>query len=108
VPQLSRNLGNITNVLQDSLTAECPDALKNFESILKLNSFHRRTQDTYSPLLPKLSEQNSFWKDKPIFGDYLIQIVETAVYVPLSDAETKIRQGTEYFEFRHPLEQGKR
>jgi hypothetical protein len=42
-----------------------------------------------------------------MFGDYLIQLVETGTSVPLSDAEAKIREGNEYFELKHPLEQGK-
>ncbi|KAJ7290375.1 hypothetical protein C8J57DRAFT_1705776 [Mycena rebaudengoi] len=103
MPQISRNVGNITNVLQDSLAAECPDAIENYQSILNLNRFYKRTQDTYSPLLFKLSEQNVLGEDNPMFGEYLIQIFETAEFVPLSDAEGKIRLGNQYFEFKHPL-----
>ncbi|KAJ7245846.1 P-loop containing nucleoside triphosphate hydrolase protein [Mycena rebaudengoi] len=55
VPQLLRNGGNITSVLQDSLDTDCPDAIN--ESILTLNQFYVRTQNTYSPLLLKISEQ---------------------------------------------------
>jgi hypothetical protein len=106
-PQLSRNVGNITSVLQDSLATECPDVIQNYQSILKLNSFYGRTQDTYSPLLLKLSEQNYFWQDNPIFGDYLIQNVETAIYVPLADVEAQIMLGNQYFETKDPLEKGK-
>jgi hypothetical protein len=86
---------------------ECPDVIKNYQSILNLNDFYRLTQDTYSPLLLKISEQNSFWKGNRVFGKYLIQIVETARYMPLADAEVKIMLGNEYFESKEPLEQGK-
>jgi hypothetical protein len=106
VPQLSRNIGNITSVLHDSLTTECPDVTENYQSILNLNNFYGRTQATYSPLLLKISEQNLFLKDNPMFGDYLIHVVETAEYVPLADIDAKIMLGNEYFEFKHPLEQG--
>jgi hypothetical protein len=107
VPQLSRNVGNITSVLQDSLSTECPDVIDNYQSILNLNSFYSRTQNTYSPLLLKLSEHNSFWKEEPLFGNYLIAIFETAKHVPIADADTKIMLGNKYFEFKQPLEQGK-
>jgi RecA/RadA recombinase len=107
VPQLSRNVANITNVLGDSLVTECPDAIQNYQTILHLNDFYKRTQDTYSPLLLKISEQKSFWSNNPILGNYLIQIVETARYVPLPDADTTIMLGNKYFEFKDPLEQGK-
>ncbi|KAJ7253147.1 hypothetical protein C8J57DRAFT_1660242 [Mycena rebaudengoi] len=105
MPQLSRNIGNMTSVLQDSLAAGCSDANQNYRSIVNLNDFQKKTQNTYSPLLWKISDQHSFWKDKPMFGDYLIQILSTALYVPLADAEAKIMQGNKYFEFKHPLEQ---
>ncbi|KAJ7263707.1 hypothetical protein C8J57DRAFT_1470540 [Mycena rebaudengoi] len=110
VRQLSRNVGNVNSVLQDSLAAECPDLIENYQSILNLNNFYKRIQGTYSPLLLKISEQYSFGKDNPVFGDYLIQIVETAhlyahLPVPLAEAEAKIMLGNQYFEFRHPLEQ---
>ncbi|KAJ7263699.1 P-loop containing nucleoside triphosphate hydrolase protein, partial [Mycena rebaudengoi] len=78
MPQLSRNVGNITSVLQDSLAAECSDEIEKYQSILNLNNFYGRTQHTYSPLLLKISEQDLFRKDNPMFGDYLIQIIETA------------------------------
>jgi hypothetical protein len=107
VSQLWRNIGNITSVLQDSLATECLDVIENYQSILNLNDFYGRTQNTYSPLLLKISEQHSFSKDSPMFGDYLIQIFETAHYVPLGDAEAKITLGNQYFEFMDPLKQGK-
>jgi hypothetical protein len=107
VPQLLRNVSNITSMLHDSLATECPDVVENYQSILNLNNFSRHTQGTYSPLLLKISEPNYFWRDNPMFGDYLIHIVETAQYVPLADLDAKIILGNKYFEFKHPLEQGK-
>jgi hypothetical protein len=106
VPQLSRNVGNITWVLHDSLVTECPDVIENYQSILNLNQFYRRTKGTYSPLLPKISEQKDFGEDSPMFGDYLIQIVETAYYAPLADFDAKMMLGNKHFEFKDPLEQG--
>jgi hypothetical protein len=106
VSQLSRNVGNMTSVLQDSLSTECPDSIQNYQSILNLNDFYARTQSTYSPLLLKISGQISVWKYSPIFGEYLIEMLETARYVPLPDAEANIRQGNEYFELKDPLQQG--
>jgi hypothetical protein len=106
VPQLSRNVGNINSLLQDALEAQCPDVVQNYQSIIYLNDFFGRTQNTYSPLL-KICERNPFWKDSPLFGDYLIQVLEATTYVPLVDAEEKIMLGNKYFEFKQPLEQGK-
>ncbi|KAJ7244116.1 hypothetical protein C8J57DRAFT_1243234 [Mycena rebaudengoi] len=100
-----RDLNAAKYVLQDSLDTEGPDVIENYQSILNLNHFYRRTQNTYSPLLQKISEHNLFWKNNPMFGDYLIEIFETAEYVPLVDAEAKIMQGNKYFEFKPPLEQ---
>ncbi|KAJ7263741.1 hypothetical protein C8J57DRAFT_1230941 [Mycena rebaudengoi] len=85
----------MTSVLQDSLSTECPDSIQNYQSILNLNDFYARTQSTYSPLLLKISGQISVWKDSPIFGEYLIEMLETA------------RQGNEYFELKDPLQQAK-
>ncbi|KAJ7263754.1 hypothetical protein C8J57DRAFT_1470563 [Mycena rebaudengoi] len=107
VLQLSRNLGNINRVVLDSLNTECPDMVKNYQSILNLNQFCVRTQDTYSQLLLKISEHNSFWKDNSMFGDYLIQIVDISQYVPIATAETKIMLGNKFFESKHPLEQAR-
>ncbi|KAJ7263710.1 hypothetical protein C8J57DRAFT_1625886 [Mycena rebaudengoi] len=104
VPQLSRNVGNINSVLQDSLSTDCLDGVQNLQSILFLNDFFGRTQETYSPLLLKISEQDSFWQDNPMLGEYLIQIFQTARYVPPADAEAKIRWGNIYFEFKDSLE----
>ncbi|KAJ7290365.1 P-loop containing nucleoside triphosphate hydrolase protein, partial [Mycena rebaudengoi] len=49
LPQISRNLGNFTTVLLDGLEPEGPDIVQNFKSILRLNQFYDRAQDTYSP-----------------------------------------------------------
>jgi hypothetical protein len=106
VVQLSMNVGNITSVLQDSCATECPDGIQNYQSILNLNSFCRRTLGTYPPLLLKISEQDSFWKDNPMLGEYLIQIVEASADMPVADAEAKIMLGDQYFEFKDTLEKG--
>jgi hypothetical protein len=79
----------------------------NYQSILNLHDFYKHTKDTYSPLLMKVSQQDSFWTDNPMLGKYLIQILQAAVYAPIADAEAQIIQGNKYFEGKHPLEQGK-
>ncbi|KAJ7271630.1 P-loop containing nucleoside triphosphate hydrolase protein [Mycena rebaudengoi] len=107
LPQLSSNVGNINGVLEDSLTTECPDVIQNYQSILHLNCFYVRTQNMYSPLLLHIPEQHSGWNDSSMFGNYLIQIVQTGRYVPHADVEATIRQGNKYFESKNPLEQGK-
>jgi hypothetical protein len=105
--QLLRNIGNVTGVLRDSLATECPDVTENYQSILNLNGFCRLTQDTYTPLLLKISEQHLFRKDNPIFGDYLMQMMETARYLPPVDVEAQIMLGNQYFETKDQLEKGK-
>ncbi|KAJ7289285.1 hypothetical protein C8J57DRAFT_1459327 [Mycena rebaudengoi] len=107
VPQISRNLGNFNAVLLDGLHADGPDMVQNFKGIIFLNQFYGRVQNTYSPLLLKVLEHMSRWKDQPIFGEYLIQLLESSDYFPVLDAETYIALGTEYFRSAQPLEQAK-
>ncbi|KAJ7261944.1 P-loop containing nucleoside triphosphate hydrolase protein, partial [Mycena rebaudengoi] len=106
-PQISRNLGNINTILLDGLSQEGPDIVQNFQSILLLNQFYDRAQGTYSPLLLQLSEKILHWKDDPIFGEYLIQLLESSDYLPDLDFNTHITLGTQYFKSIDPLEQGK-
>jgi hypothetical protein len=105
VPQISRNLGNFHTILQDTLNIE-PSEANNVQSILFLNHFYRRTQQTYSPLLPKLSNEIGHLKDEPVFGEYLIQLFECAQYLPLTDPETQLTLREKYFKSKQPHEQG--
>jgi hypothetical protein len=47
------------------------------------------------------------WKEHQIFGDYMIHRLNSIEFWPLSDAETEITIGTQYFESRPPAQQGK-
>ncbi|KAJ7259809.1 P-loop containing nucleoside triphosphate hydrolase protein [Mycena rebaudengoi] len=107
VPEISRNLGNFNSVLQDALSIKGSDVIQNFQSILFLNHLYRRQQDTYSPLLLLLETEISHWKEAPIFGDYLIQLVESASYIPDLDMQNHITLGNLYFQLKPPLEQGR-
>ncbi|KAJ7233441.1 P-loop containing nucleoside triphosphate hydrolase protein, partial [Mycena rebaudengoi] len=78
LPQISQNLGNLNTVLYDGLSPERPDILQNFRSILFLNDFSVRIQSTYSPLLLQLSGHMLHWKSNPIFGEYLIELLESS------------------------------
>jgi hypothetical protein len=107
LPQISRNLGNFSTVLLDGLEPEGPDIVQNFKSILLLNQFYDRAQDTYSPLLLQLSGQMLRWKDNPIFGEYLIELLQSSDEMPDLDFNSEITIGTQYFKSKAPLEQGK-
>ncbi|KAJ7291655.1 P-loop containing nucleoside triphosphate hydrolase protein, partial [Mycena rebaudengoi] len=107
VPQISYNLGNFSSIFHDGLELEGPDIVQSFESILLLNQFHDRVQDTYSPLMLQLSEKMLHWKDHPLFGEYLIQLLKSSEYFPGMDFNHNITLGTQYFKSKDPLEKGK-
>jgi hypothetical protein len=105
-PQISCNLGNFNSIFLDALNTECPDVIQNMQSVLYLNQFYGRIQETFSPLLPELATQISNWKDHPIFGDYLVERFVNSDYLPVMDAEEQITQGHEYFKSKEALKQG--
>jgi hypothetical protein len=47
------------------------------------------------------------WNDNQIFGDYLIELLETSTYFPDLDLNSDITLGTQHFTSKDPLEQGK-
>ncbi|KAJ7239115.1 P-loop containing nucleoside triphosphate hydrolase protein, partial [Mycena rebaudengoi] len=106
-PQISQNLGNFHVVLQDGLEAQGPDVILNLRSILFLNRFYDRAQATYSPLLLQLSGQVVHLIGNPIFGEYLIEQLESSQYLPDLDITSQITVGTQHFKSKDPLEQGK-
>jgi hypothetical protein len=107
LPQILRNLGSFNTVLLDGLESQGPDILQTFRSILYLNDFCGRVQNTYSPPLLQLSGQMQHWKDHPIFGEYLIQLLHCSQYFPDLDLRSDITLGTQHFSPKDPLEQGK-
>ncbi|KAJ7233078.1 hypothetical protein C8J57DRAFT_1578286 [Mycena rebaudengoi] len=107
LPQISRNSGNFNTVLHDGLEPEGPDIVQNLRSILFLNHFYKRVQDTYSPLLLHLSGKMLHWKDNQIFGEYLIELLETSEYLPDLDLNGDIALGTQHFTSKDPLEQSR-
>ncbi|KAJ7265581.1 hypothetical protein C8J57DRAFT_1620523 [Mycena rebaudengoi] len=106
-PQISRNLGNFSTVLHDGVESEGPDIFQNFTSILFLNQFYDRVQQTYSPLLPQLSGKMLHWRGHPIFGDYLIELLQSSEYLPDMDFNSHITLGTQHFISKDPLEQAR-
>ncbi|KAJ7248809.1 hypothetical protein C8J57DRAFT_1672681, partial [Mycena rebaudengoi] len=107
LPQISCNLGNISTILHNGLETEGPDIVQNFQSILYLNHFYARVQDTYSPLLLRLSAKILHWKDNPIFGEYLIELLQNSEHFPDLDFNSNITLGTQYFKSKAPLEQAR-
>ncbi|KAJ7203918.1 P-loop containing nucleoside triphosphate hydrolase protein, partial [Mycena rebaudengoi] len=102
LPQISRNLGNINTVLHDGLGPEGPDILENFRSIMFLNNFCARIRGTYSPLLLQLRGKMLHWKDNPIFGEYLIQLLASSEGLPGLDLNSDITLGTQHFKSKDP------
>ncbi|KAJ7264339.1 hypothetical protein C8J57DRAFT_1512412 [Mycena rebaudengoi] len=107
LPQMSQNLGNFNTVLHDGLEPEGPDVVQNFRSILFLNQFYYRVQRSYSPLLLKLSGQMLLWKRNPIFGEYLIEVLESSGFLPDPNFKSHITLGTQYFKSKCPLKQAR-
>jgi hypothetical protein len=107
LPQISRNLANFNTVLRDGLQPEGPDILENFRSIMFLNNFLCRVQATYSPLLLQLAEQMPDWKENSIWGEYVIQLLESSHILPALDLNRDIILGTQYFKTKDTLQQGK-
>jgi hypothetical protein len=105
--QIAQNLGNFNTVLHDGLEPKGPHIVQNFQSILFLNEFYERTQSTYSSLLLQLSGKMPYWKDHPIFGEYLIELLKTSRFLPDLDVNSDITLGTQHFKSQSPLEQGK-
>ncbi|KAJ7268637.1 hypothetical protein C8J57DRAFT_1228338 [Mycena rebaudengoi] len=87
-PQISLKFGNFNTVLHDGLESEGPDIVQNFRSILFLNHFYGRVQDTYSPLLLQLSGQMLHWKDNRIFGDLSYPAIGNFGYLPDLDLDS--------------------
>jgi hypothetical protein len=106
LPQILRNLGNFNTVLHNGLESEGPDIVQNFRSILFLNHFYHRVQITYSPLLLQLSGKMLHWKGNSIFGEYLIELLETSEYLPNMDLNSNVILGSQHFKSKDPLEQG--
>ncbi|KAJ7233076.1 hypothetical protein C8J57DRAFT_1578277 [Mycena rebaudengoi] len=107
LPQISGNLGNFNTILHDGLEPEGPDIVQNLRSILFLNHFYKHVQDTYSPLLLHLSGKMLHWKDNQIFGEYLIELLETSQNLPDLDLNSDITLGTQHFTSKDPLEQSR-
>ncbi|KAJ7253885.1 P-loop containing nucleoside triphosphate hydrolase protein, partial [Mycena rebaudengoi] len=107
LPQISRNLGNFNTVLHDGLEPEGPDIVQNFQSILFLNHFYDRVQNTYSPLLLQLSGKMLHWKGNPNFGEYLIELLESSQHLPDLDLNSTATLGNQHFKSKDPLEQAR-
>jgi hypothetical protein len=104
-PQICHNLGNFETVLQDVLE-QFPDDARNIQSILFLNRFYDRTQMTNTLLLSNLTETMEHRHNSPIFGDYLLECFQIVGYNPITDPETHIALGHEFFKSKDSLEQG--
>ncbi|KAJ7254502.1 hypothetical protein C8J57DRAFT_1722081 [Mycena rebaudengoi] len=107
LPQISQNLGNFNTVLHDGLERKGPDVVQNVKSILFLNHYYRQVYETYSPLLVQLSEQIPHNEGNSVFGEYLIQLLETSEYMPDLNFDSHVTLGTQHFNSKDPLEQAK-
>ncbi|KAJ7257449.1 hypothetical protein C8J57DRAFT_1721217 [Mycena rebaudengoi] len=106
-PQISQNLSNFNTVLHDGLQPEGPDIIQNLTSILFLNDFCYRVQGTYSPLLLQLAGTMRDWKDNPIWGEYLIELLKSSQVLPTQDLNGDIILGTQHFKSKNTLEQAR-
>jgi hypothetical protein len=106
VLQISQNLGNLNSVLSESLSTECSDSIQNYQSILNLNRFCIKIQQTFSPLLVDLAAPMAHVENHSIFGDYLIECFDSCFALPVKNPEVQIALGNQYFQTRDVLQQG--
>ncbi|KAJ7278390.1 P-loop containing nucleoside triphosphate hydrolase protein [Mycena rebaudengoi] len=106
VLQISQNLGNLNSVLSESLSTECSDSVQNYQSILNLNRFCIKIQQTFSPLLVDLAAPMAHVENHSIFGDYLIECFDSCFALPVKNPEVQIALRNQYFQTRDVLQQG--
>ncbi|KAJ7126024.1 hypothetical protein C8R44DRAFT_118563 [Mycena epipterygia] len=104
VNQITSALGNFNAVLLDGLEQDDPDILQTMQSILYLNRFSRITNRAWSPLMLTLGLNIKPWRQDRIYGQYLVERFTSCSEYPLSDAESQISAGHQYFEARSNLE----
>ncbi|KAJ7095551.1 P-loop containing nucleoside triphosphate hydrolase protein, partial [Mycena epipterygia] len=97
VAQITANLGNFNSIFLDALQTNCPDVLRNFQSILFLNDFYDKISHDTSSLMLNLADQITQWQSDPIFGQYLIERFYNSYQFPMKDPETQIELGNRYF-----------
>ncbi|KAJ6596356.1 hypothetical protein DFH09DRAFT_1407541 [Mycena vulgaris] len=108
VVQITRNLGNINNLLSDLLLhAEEPDMSGLAATVITLNQFYRHMGRGSSPLMTVVAERQTVWQNSPVFGSYMCERLDTCLEVPLSEPTTQIAQGHQFFEHCNDLEQAK-
>ncbi|KAJ7265589.1 hypothetical protein C8J57DRAFT_1718250 [Mycena rebaudengoi] len=91
LPQISRNLGNFSTVLHDGLEQEGSDLVQNLRAFCS----------------SILSGQMLHWKGHPIFGEYLIELLQSSDHLPDLDFNSHITLGTQHFISKDPLEQAR-
>jgi hypothetical protein len=106
VSQISANLGNLISVLEDGMDINTPDFLEMLHSTLSLNDFFRTTNRGLCPLIGIVQAKVVHVKNQKIYGDYLIERLESSTAPQILDSEDLIAKGNKYFEGADPFERG--
>ncbi|KAF8196205.1 P-loop containing nucleoside triphosphate hydrolase protein [Mycena galopus ATCC 62051] len=104
VSQISANLGNLTSLFQDGLDVNCSDFVPTLHSILSLNDFFRTTNRGPCALIRSVPDQLMHVNNHKVYGEYLIERLESSTVLPILDSENLIAKGDEHFEGADPLE----
>ncbi|KAJ7142631.1 hypothetical protein C8R44DRAFT_974274 [Mycena epipterygia] len=93
VTQISLGLGNFHTVL----LRDGGDRIQTMESIIYLNRFYRNTRQGWCPLLATLASTIEPGGKSPIYGKYLIERLTSSNQCPMSDPDSHIAAGNQYF-----------
>ncbi|KAJ7095540.1 hypothetical protein C8R44DRAFT_950963, partial [Mycena epipterygia] len=107
VSQISQNLANINSLLLDGMHADSADLVSTLHSILSFNDFSRTTNRGPCALIRKMPEQLVHLRDHKIYGDYLLERLESSTVLPILESEDIIAQGDQYFHGADTFERAK-
>ncbi|KAJ7779586.1 hypothetical protein B0H16DRAFT_1710865 [Mycena metata] len=107
ISQISANLGNLTSLFQDGMDVNCPDLAVTLHSILSLNDFFRTTNHGPCALICGVADQLVHFENHKIYGEYLIERLDSSTVLPILDSENLIAKGDEYFARAEPLERAR-
>ncbi|KAJ7209912.1 hypothetical protein C8J57DRAFT_1608333, partial [Mycena rebaudengoi] len=107
VAQIKSNLGNINNILQDTLHAQPATASGVATTIIHLNHFCRHVTNSISPLFVELWKYIQDREDDPVFGLYLRERLFSSTKAPLAEPDTQIALGNQFFQNGPEQEQAK-
>ncbi|KAJ7031738.1 hypothetical protein C8F04DRAFT_1109593 [Mycena alexandri] len=96
--QISGNLGNLNRVYLDAMQTDYSDMDTSLRSVLLLNTLSRQRIRAPSPVMEHLAQKIMHRQDAPVYGDYLIETLQSSGYFGLTDTTCQIELGHRFFE----------